>query len=653
MTKKTIPVESGLLRRYTGSGGAVTLPAGLTAVGCTAFFRREDVTSVTLPDGLESIGGSAFAECTALERVTMPESLSGLGSWTFCGCGALKEIRLPSRLRRIEERTFWRCAALETAVLPEELESLGAETFRRCSSLREIVFPETLRGIGEGAFEDCASLTAVQLPEGPESIPRRAFRGCRSLRSVRLPGSVRFVEAEAFAGCASLREIEFPESVRSIAPTALEGCGALERITLRSAAADTAFVPEGVPVVAPEFSLEASDRPMELALGFAMARREGVCYSPKRQAEYTEYLRAQGSILAPMALTGCPGLLEALIDAEAIPAKDVDALLALCPTAEKRTALLGCRGRQEADAAPDLWDDAELELSLDPLPGEEAEERWTCVPDGDGLTVTAWKGGEREIYVPARIGDRDVTAVGERAFSPLQSGLTAAERRAREEITGIYLPYGVRRIGDEAFRGCAALSELMLPDEPASIGRSAFLGTPWWEAMPDGCVYLGRILYRFKGSMASGTCIEVREGTVYVAQGAFRDLEELASITLPPGLETIGPMAFYNNAGLKTIVFPGTLKEIGEYAFHGCAALEEVILPDGFMALGDRAFYGCRRLRSIRAPESLVSIGRDVFRRCDGLVLRAPAGSAAERYAGENGIPFLAEEDGIRKGDRL
>ncbi len=111
-------------------------------------------------------------------------------------------------------------------------------------------------------------------------------------------------------------------------------------------------------------------------------------------------------------------------------------------------------------------------------------------------------------------------------------------------------------------------------------------------------------------------------------------------------------MAFYNNAGLKTIVFPGTLKEIGEYAFHGCAALEEVILPDGFMALGDRALYGCRRLRSIRAPESLVSIGRDVFRRCDGLVLRAPAGSAAERYAGENGIPFLAEEDEIRKGDR-
>ena len=336
-------------------------------------------------------------------------------------------------------------------------------------------------------------------------------------------------------------------------------------------------------------------------------------------------------------------------------AGDVDALLSACPAVEKRTALLAYRGRMEGDAGPeaDLWDDLDIDLSPDPLSGEEAGERWEFVPDGDGLAVTARKGGGREAAVPARIGDKRVTAIGERAFSPLQAGMAAAERRAREEITGVYLPYGIRRIGDEAFRGCRSLRELMLPETLESVGRSAFLGTPWWEALPEGCVYLGEILYRFKGAAAPGLAVAVREGTVSVAQGAFRDLEELEGVTLPPGLETIGPMAFYNNARLKTAILPGTLREIGEYAFHGCAALEEVILPDGFTALGDRAFYGCRALRSVRAPAGLASIGRDAFRRCGELTLTAPAGSPAEKYAAENGIPFRAEGDETGKGDRV
>ena len=56
------------LRRYDGPGGDVTLPAGTTAVGRSAFFHREDVTAVSLPRGTGRVGGSAFAECSALER---------------------------------------------------------------------------------------------------------------------------------------------------------------------------------------------------------------------------------------------------------------------------------------------------------------------------------------------------------------------------------------------------------------------------------------------------------------------------------------------------------------------------------------------------------------------------------------------------------
>ena len=637
------------LRRYDGPGGDVTLPAGTTAVGRSAFFHREDVTAVSLPRGTGRVGGSAFAECAGLERVELPDTVTELGSWAFCGCAALKELVLPSGLRRVEERTFWRCAALGAVTLPENLESIGPEAFRRCAALREILLPPGLLSLGEGAFEDCVSLTAVSLPEGLKTVPRRAFRGCRSLKSVVLSSQTERVETEAFAGCAALREIVFPATVRSIAPGALEGCTALERITLLSSAPGTDFAPEGVPLVAPEVSLKDSPRPMALTLGYALARREGIAYPPGRQAEYTEYLRAHHTILAPLSLSGHPGLLEALLDADAIPPEDVDSLLADCSSAEKRTALLGCRGRQEADASG-LWDETELDLSLDPLSGEEAGERWEYLCGTDGITLIAYRGGEREIYVPARIGDRPVTAVGDQAFSPRQPGLGPVQRRAREKIVGVYLPYGVRRIGDEAFRDCGALTELLLPEDPESVGRSAFLGTPWWAALPDGCVYLGRILYRYKGAMPPGTALSLREGAAAVAAGAFRDREELEAVRLPDGTESVGPMAFYNNVCLRTVRFPASLREVGEYAFHGCAALEEIAFPPGLRTLGDRAFYGCRGLRRARLPGSLSAIGEDAFRRCPELIIRAPAGSFAERYAKDCRIPFEAEGNGEEKG---
>ena len=646
--------ENGVLRRYAGPGGHVTVPQGTTAVGRAAFFRRGDVISAVLPDGLERIEGSAFAECAALEHITIPESVTELGSWAFCGCAALQGAALPAGLRRLEARTFWRCAALESIGLPEGLESIGPEAFRQCGALREIVLPPDLRTMGEGVMENCASLPAVTLPPRLKNVPRRAFRGCRSLKSIRISEGVERVEAEAFAGCAALREIAFPASVVYIAPTALEGCTALERITLLSPAAGTDYAPEGVPLTAPGISPAGSPRAMELALGYALARREGTAFPPEREAEYTEYLRSHHSLLASLALTGCPGLLEALLDADAIPPEEVDTLLSACSTAEKRTALLGYRGRREAEApdASDLWDEADLDLSLEPLSGEEAEKAWDYSPCEDGVTLTAWKGGEREIYVPARIGDWSVTAIGERAFSPLQPGLGPVQRRAREEITGIYLPYGVRRIADDAFRNCVSLRELLLPETPESVGSGAFLGTPWWGALPEGCVYLGNILYRYKGAMPPGAALSLREGTAAVAQGAFRDREELSEIVLPDGLESVGPMAFYNNVHLKAIRLPASLREIGVYAFHGCADLSELALPEGCRALGDRAFYGCRGLRDVRLPGSLVSIGQDAFRRCPDVTVRAPAGSAAERFARENRIPFAAEGSMTEEGER-
>lgn len=51
-------VEEGVLVKYRGPGGNVTIPEGVTSIGDSAFNGCESLTSVTIPEGVTIIGGT-------------------------------------------------------------------------------------------------------------------------------------------------------------------------------------------------------------------------------------------------------------------------------------------------------------------------------------------------------------------------------------------------------------------------------------------------------------------------------------------------------------------------------------------------------------------------------------------------------------------
>ena len=51
-------IENGVLKKYAGRGGDVTIPDGITEIGEGAFSRRSTLTSVTIPAGVTEIGES-------------------------------------------------------------------------------------------------------------------------------------------------------------------------------------------------------------------------------------------------------------------------------------------------------------------------------------------------------------------------------------------------------------------------------------------------------------------------------------------------------------------------------------------------------------------------------------------------------------------
>lgn len=76
-------IEDGVLEEYTGPGGEVVIPQGVTRIGEGAFEGCSSLSGVVMPQGVMTIGESAFSGCTGLSSVVIPGSVTAIGEDAF------------------------------------------------------------------------------------------------------------------------------------------------------------------------------------------------------------------------------------------------------------------------------------------------------------------------------------------------------------------------------------------------------------------------------------------------------------------------------------------------------------------------------------------------------------------------------------------
>lgn len=113
-------IENGVFKKYTGKGGSVSIPDGVTEIGFSAFWHRCDLTEITIPEGVSIIGDGAFEGCSQLKALSLPESLGSIGAYAFRDCDGIQRITCKAANLTIGAGAFSECLGICEITAPEK-----------------------------------------------------------------------------------------------------------------------------------------------------------------------------------------------------------------------------------------------------------------------------------------------------------------------------------------------------------------------------------------------------------------------------------------------------------------------------------------------------------------------------------------------------
>ena len=477
-------------------------------------------------------------------------------------------------------------------------------------------------------FMNSTALKELNLLEGVVCLDWNAFYGCTNLTDVRWPRSLSDMWDYTFSNCGSIKNVYYDGSIEEwlsidfvgyqrVTTNPLSGA---ENFYVKGELIRDLIIPEGVEII-------------NNSSFYGYKGLESVVLPDTVTAIYThaflgcsnlEFIEMSDNLttISNYAFMNCIGLEEIRIPASVKK-------MGLCAFSNCISLEIYCEAEVQPVEWNTNWNNSNCPVTWNC--GASSGLEYTLNSDGSSYSVTGiGTCTDADIVIPKEIDGVPVTSIGDNAFKNCAN------------VVSIEIPNSITSIGDWSFYYCTNLKEVIFEEDSqlTSIGWDAFSAcanltevyygatieewcTIKFENYHSNPMIHTEYFYMLDGNneYSEVTEIEIPNSVININDYAFQGLTSLNKVIFEENsqLTNIGNNAFSNCTNLKSITIPNSVISIRDNVFYNCKNITSIEISNSVTFIGSSAFSNCTSLVSITIPNSITSIGNSVFRECTSL----------------------------------